>query len=321
VGTLDLYIYDSANDTADINTAISTSTFIVQTAPAAGDGFAIHIVEGSITRISTGFYEYVWDAATAPALWPRATGTWYDVWVAQVSGAQVAQTFTVTVIDAGTVALQEIDNNSLIVVLLDSTIAGVSGDTLGEEIQLSYSTTYAPYYASVDLLRLETGGWIDGIPDDTLALMIHWSSIEADLITGRRSAGRDYNTARTKFVIFDAALRTLMLPADLGGKTKRLGDLMIQNNTDFAYTMNELKRKREEWFRVVNAGGSIVPGQSFAPAVAAKGSKDPDRRRVGRLWWSTADFPYVQPTANTKLRRVSPDGTRKFRFGFQDKGE
>ena len=114
--------------------------------------------------------------------------------------------------------------------------------------------------------------------------MIHWSSIEADMIATADVRGPLFENARTKFVIFDCALRCLTVPVDLGGKQKQLGDLMIRNDSKFVEIISELKSKREEWFRVVNARGSIVPGQSFAPSTAVMGRYDLDRRRQGRLW-------------------------------------
>ena len=40
---------------------------------------------------------------------------------------------------------------------------------------------------------------------------------------------------------------------------------MIQNDSSFKDIIPELKKEREEWFRVTNAGGNIVPGQGLDP--------------------------------------------------------
>ena len=124
-----------------------------------------------------------------------------------------------------------------------------------------------------------------------------------------------YNLAKTKFVVFDVALRALTLPVDIGGGQKKLSDLMISKNRNFNDTIKELKRKREEWFRVVNSGGRIVPGQGFAPSVAVKGILDPDRGKIGRGWHSSSEYPYPQPGGNQKVRRSN---RRKFKTGFVD---
>jgi hypothetical protein len=176
---------------------------------------------------------------------------------------------------------------------------------------MTFSTEYDPYYSSPDLIRLECGAWVESIPDDTISLMIHWSSIEAQSIA-LGPLGNMFELAKTKFVTFDAALRLLMLPASVGGKRKTLGDLMISNDSSALDMIQELKDARDEWWRVVNAKGSIVPGQSFAPEVAVKGKYDPDRRRVGRLWWNPADYFYAQPAGNIRLRMA---GQRKYKTG------
>jgi len=293
-----VYIYNKAPslsfeeivDTSDYSEALSSTT--------------------SITKISDGFYEIDY---TVPS---EDEGSWTDLWVAEINGVKIYNTFTFSVQKTGKVSLQTIGNNILVVILLDSSIADTSGNTLGEEYQLSFSTKYNPYYCSPDLIRLEVGQWLDSVPDDTLSLFIHWASIEVDNITGpgRRNSSM-YQMARTKFVVFDVALRVLMLPVNLGGKTKRLGDLMIQNESSFKDVIPELKKEREEWFRVVNAGGNIVPGQGLNPTFAVKGLYDPDRGNLGRGWHSSLSYPYNQPGGNSKLRRR---GSVKFKKGFVD---
>ena len=264
----------------------------------------------SIEKIGSGFYEIEYLVPD------EKEGTWYDLWIAEVNGVTHYAAFSFNVKEKGKIEIQTIGQNTLVVILLDPSIADTSGNTLGEEYQLSFSTKYNPYFASPDLVRLEVGQWLDPIPNDTLSLFIHWASIEANAITGATVRNRNmYNTARTKFVIFDVALRALMLPVNLSGKTKRLGDLMIRNESSFKEVIPELKKKREEWLRVVNAGGNIVPGQGLNPTFALKGKFDPDRPLIGRGWHSAQNFPYTQPAANTFLRK---QGSVKFKKGFVD---
>ena len=295
-GTVKCFIYPSDVSSETIQTEVESSTF----------ASAISDVSSTVSEISSGFYEASYAVpATAD------TGTYADVWVAEVSGVQIWVRLTFLVMSIGRIVEQKINKNTLIVVLLDPTIAGVSGDTLREEIQMTFSTEYDPYYSSPDLLRLECGAWIESIPDDTISLMIHWSSLEAQAVA-YGPLGNMFEMAKTKFVTFDAAVRLLMLPASVGGKRKTLGDLMISNDASASSMIKELKDARDEWWRVVNAKGSIVPGQGFAPEVAVKGKYDPDRRRVGRLWWNPADYFYAQPAGNTRLRGA---GQRKYKTG------
>lgn len=264
----------------------------------------------SITKISDGFYEIEY---TVPS---QNEGVWNDMWVVEINGVSIYNVFSFKVEKLGSISLQVIGENTLIVVLLDPSIADIYGNTLGEEYQLSFSTKYNPYYCSVDLIRLEVGKWLEAVPDDTISLFIHWASIEADNITGARVRNRKmYEMARTKFVIYDVALRVLMLPVSLGGKTKRLGDLMIQNDSSFKDIIPELKKEREEWFRVTNAGGNIVPGQGLDPTFAVKGLRDPDRGLIGRNWHSSLSYSYKQPAGNVRIRK---QGEIKFKKGFVD---
>ncbi len=304
VGTLELYLYDSSFDLDTVEAAVAADDFT---------GATTTVAPASITNIDTGFYEYVW---TTPAGGPA--GTWYDVWVGDIQTTMVARILSTEIVVGGSWSEQSLDYNQLVVVTLDETIAGsVSGDTLGEDTILTFSTIYNPLYASTDLVRLEAGPWLDGIPDDTLCLMIHWSSIEADQYapTGGGHCSQRLAVAKTKFATYDAMIKLLLLPAGAGPKTKRLADLMIQNNTDFKGILDELKDLRREWLRVINAGGCITPGQGFNPSFAVKGLYDPDRRPIGRLWFNSDQFPYAVPNQNSKIR---PRGYRRFRHGHVD---
>ena len=226
--------------------------------------------------------------------------TWVDIWSAEVGEVKLTQAFTFTVVEKGTLKVQNIQKNTLIGIILSEDIAGLNGQVLGVEKQFTFSTEYEPYYASTDLLRLECGGWLEGIPDDTLSLMIHWSSIEADAWSAGATKGKIFQTALTKFVVYDSAVRCLLLPADTGGKKKSLGDLLIETSSDFSNIIAEVKRERDEWLRVVNAGGTIVPGQGLAPAIARKGSALAGKN-LGRLWHSPLNFTYTQPSQNAKF--------------------
>ena len=320
--TLRAIFRDGAGNLVDVDSTFpnvhlyppDTPRSTIDAAIASGDfsGATTTISYSSVTKISTGYYEASWAIGAA-----AATGSWTDIWEAEISGVDVTDYFSIEVVSVGSVSIQSVDENMLIVVTISKDVKDTDGNSLEEETHLTFSTKYSPYYASPDLVRLECGAWLDSIPDDTVSLMIHWSSLEANLIATGPETGPLFNAARTKFVIYDAALRTLMIPVDMGGKQKQLGDLMIRNDSNFVQIISELKKKREEWFRVVNAKGNIVPGQSFAPAVASKGRFDPDRARLGRQWFAPTDYPYVQPGANAKVRKTTQ---RKFKRAFFDLG-
>jgi len=318
--TLAIHIYSGSNLAANA-TQLAADITSYGADPSTTGLFSeatVTVASASVTRIATGFYEYIY---TVPS-WSTTIddddiGGWADIWVAQTGGMPIVAQLSFSVAELGKIKTQSIDGNTLVVILLDEDIADTSGNTLGEETQLSFSTEYSPYYASPDLIRLECGGWIDGVPDETLSLFIHWSSLEADELVGntKNQDGKNLSLAKTKFAIYDAALRVLLLPADLGGKTKSLGDLLIKNNDNFKYIIDDLKANRSEWERVVNAGGAIVRGQGLAPTYAVKGAKTSGGRKVGRLWRSPRETTFDQPTVNKK---TIESGESRYKFRFED---
>lgn len=318
----DVYIYDESVDTDVIDAEILAATF---TSALVGPL--------TPTKLSTGFYTLNY---TVPS--SSNEGTWHDVWISQVDGVDSNSRFAFEVDVAADLSVQQLLDNELILICLESTIGNLAGDqTLVVDTQLSFSTVYNPLYASPDLVRMEVGTFIDYIPDDTLALMIHWSSKEVDFI--RRPTlcnSKDFEFARTKFVVFDAALRALTLPggsagsgagSSSGGAKKSLGDLSIDNSGSSGSsvavtssgvdveTMGYIREQRNEWWRVVNSGACIVPGQSFDPESAIRSKFDPDRRASGRLWLNPEYSSYPQPGANSKIRLA---GRQRGRWGYTD---
>lgn len=313
-----VYIYAPDVDTETIEADIESGLF--------ANAFAGPIVA---VNISTGFYEAVF-------LVPDGSdeGVWHDVWVAELNTTPIS-TIRQFIVETGAEFIPQtpFNNNTLIIIELDESIADVTGDlTLGTDTILSFATLYMPFYASPELMRIEAGTHINYIPDDTLALMIHWSSKEADFIARKTTCkASNFDFARTKFVVYDAVLRSLTLPGSGFGSTgdglgtrKQLGDLLIDlrgavNSSRVPVTASGIdvetlayvRSKRDEWFRVVNAGACIVPGQGFAPQFASKGLFDPDRRRIGRLWELPVEYNYMQPTTNAKVLRV---GSRRWRY-------
>lgn len=312
----EIYIYDQSVDLATIEAETLATTF---TSALAGPL--------TPTKIATGFYEL---AYTVPG--GSTEGTWHDVWTSTVDGINSNQIFTFRVENGAVLTAQVLLNNELIIIELDASIANVLGSlTLNNDAELSFSTVYSPLYASPDLLRAEAGPFINYIPDDTLALLIHWSSKEADFIGNTlKGKTKDFKFARTKFVVFDAILKALTIPSDGTGSTagnkKKLGDLSIDNTNSGSSvavtssgidikTLQDFKTQRDEWWRVVNAGGCIVPGQGFNPDFAVKGRYSGEGRIQGRLWENPSQVAYPQPGANSKVRR---SGRLRGRFTFSN---
>lgn len=310
-----VYIYDDTVDTDTIDAEILAATY---TSALAGP-----LVP---TRIDTGFYELVY---TVPV--GGAEGTWHDVWLGGINSTDFSQVLNFMVINGADISEQKLLDNELIIVELQSTIASYTGLHLAADTQLSFITTLNPFYASTDLVRMEIGPWLDFIPDATLAMMIHWSSKEANFIQGARGKSTQrLQFARAKFVSYDAVLRALNLPGSssyqpggLPGASKRLGDLQITNGGGAQVartasgmdveTLGYFRKLRDEWHRIVNAGGNIMPGQSLGFEIGVKGQYDPDKRLGGRLWADPNCHPYKVPATNAK---VQFPGTRKGKFYF-----
>lgn len=305
-----LYIYDESVDTDTITTEAEAQVY---TSALAGPL--------SASLLSTGYYTYSY---TVPA--GSTAGTWHDLWVGTINTTDDYDYFTFQVTSGFTALNQNLGNNMMVIVQLTDAISNTGGDEFLPATELYYTTVYSPLYASPDLIRLEMGRWIDYIPDDTLALMSHISSKEANFIQGANAeAWGNLQLARTRFVVFDTVWRCLNIPGQgreagyTTGKKKSLGDLSITDGAAdvqipdkiYEYVMEQ----RQEWWRVVNAGGNIVPGQGLSPTFGVKGILDPDRRLTGRLWDSPETTHYPQPSSNRKVRRSD---RRRGRFGFDD---
>jgi hypothetical protein len=252
-------------------------------------------------------------------------GSWSGFWSSEKDGiVREEPTFTFTVQNnlSSENIISGLSFNSLIVIELDKAIESEDGTkTLKENEFYSFSSEYNPFYCSVEMLRMEMGSWTDLVSDDTLALAIHWSSLEANNITGVPPTSERYLFARTRFVMYDAAIKLFSMPTGISspgsGKSKTLGDLMIENGSslDFALKdlVSELKAERDEWWRVVNAGGCIVPGQGLGPSSAVQGGARSDKMQRSREWHDPWTEYYIQPTQNSLYRKP---GEKKYKHGY-----
>lgn len=312
----EVYIYDPSVDIDTIEAEIEAETY---TSALAGP-----LVP---TLVSTGYYSLTY---TVPS--GAEAGVWHDVWVGALDTATIANMQSFTVIESADFSLQTLLNNEMVIIELDTSIASAADSTitLEDDTILSFTTVFNPFYASVELTRMEAGPIIDYIPSDTLALMIYWASREVDYIKPKTICSDRFDFWKTKFVIADATLRALMLPGGAyvngyntgNSSAKALGELSIKQGTTGPSsimsggidkdTFDYLKKLRDEFWRVVNAGGCINPGQSLGFIGAQRGLYDPARRGMGRLWVSPDEVFYSQPTTNAKVRKT---GQRMKRFG------
>ena len=251
----------------------------------------------------------------------NALGNWSIKWVSTLNAIVDTLEYELVVEDYNDINKLNagLDFNQLIVIDIDTSIKVENENIfLKSNQQFSFSTEYNPFYCSVEMLRMEMGEWAGLVPDDTIALAIHWSSIEADNITSRGSVSEEYFYARTRFVMYDAAIKLFSMPIGAEGKSgqsKQLGDLIIENGNLLDYAIKdliqELKEERDEWWRVVNARGNIVLGQGLGPSSATKGGKVGIKR--SREWHDPWNEYYLQPTQNSQYKRK---GQKKYKHGF-----
>lgn len=273
-----------------------------------------------VNKVSTGFYYY--------EITPDQIGTWDTIWMSSFNGVETVHESTFEVINNNITSKIKngLEFNSLIVIELSNEIENESGTRLLESTQyLSFNSEYNPFYCSVEMIRMEMGSWIEQVEDSTIALAIHWSSLEADNITGVVPRNDRYDFARTRFVMYDAAIRLFTMPTSVNGnslgKEKTLGDLMISNGNALDFNLkdlvNELKTERDEWWRVVNAGGCIVNGQGLGPGSAVNGRSRKDKNQRSREWHNPLEEYYAQPTQNS-LYKTHENG--KYKHGFRKIG-
>lgn len=287
-----LYIYSADTDSETIATEIEALTF-----DSAEEGPL------SSTRLAQGYYEYVYQVPEG-----ATTGTWVDVWVATVNSTVITSELSFIVTEEILADVQTISTNTLLVLeLID--ILSEDGDVLNDTIY--YLTKLSPFYASPEMVKMEVGPWMSYIPDDTIALMILWSSKEADFIQRAAASTSDrLKFSRSKYVIYDCAYRILNQfgaspgASSAGGK-KQLGDLSIQLGSGTLVVdreiVNDIRKQRSLWLEVLNSGGFLVPGAGYGPQIGIKGLLDPDRSMLGRNNAEVNSINFPVPTINKKV--------------------
>jgi hypothetical protein len=296
----------------DCKEATNVTNIVLTVTKPDGSTVTYDDVQHTFTNVDTGYYYYAFTNTDI-------AGTYKHLWNVLVDGVAVSKEDTFEIKSGGSADFEfvELVKNELIIIELLNSIKGTDGSKMVHNQYLSFSTEYDPFYCSVDMLLMELGPWAEGIPEDTLALAIHWSSIEADYITCKKPVNDRHAYALTRFVMYDAAIRLLTMPVggNGNGSKKELGDLLIQSGAldiQIKDLLVELKLERDEWWRIVNAGGTIVAGQGLGPSFATKGGSI-ETAKISREWHDPWNTYYTQPSANSKYRKA---GESKYKSGF-----
>jgi hypothetical protein len=269
------------------------------------------LASGNATYFGDGVFEY---SFSVPGVGPD--GIWYDQWYGNIPSQQLYANLEFEVGASGIV--QSFQNqlyvNNVVEVTLNSGIRASDGGYLTEDYVFSFMTTTYPTYTNVRKVRLDYGGFLADLLDDTLQLSILEASLEADELTfSDQQNSKVFQHARREWVTCKSASILMM---NLGNNTlqsKSLGDLSVSYDTNgLRDSMAKALDCMAKWEPQLMSGGYAKAQQN--PQGVVKGEYDIDRPAVGRLWHNTSLDP--TPAANTKAKWPSE---RRYKSIFSGK--
>lgn len=299
--TLRARFKDDLNDNV---TASGVSISIWEPDADTDDINAATVVSGVSTLLGEGIFEYDF---TVPDCGPQ--GFWHDHWSGIVNCQILTAEFLFLVSASGTVSDLDcqLNNNNLVQIIIPSGIAATDGTTLNDEFEFEFMTVTSPSYTNLRKVRLESGGFIGDLPDDTVQTAILEASLDADSITFVTSTvnSKLFLHARREYTTCIASSRLLDNLGNLQLKTKTLGDLHVEYDTNgIRLMLNRLQDCINKWApQLMSGGGSRSASQ---PLMVVKGEQDPDRPSIGRLWADTdgnISSRQMTPAGNVKARR------------------
>lgn len=244
-------------------------------------------------------------------------GGWIDKWTGTIIGTVTSTTQRFTVLNDGFIAsypLSGLRENQLITLTLDSSISDTSGTSLEEDDVILFTTQYSPLYSSVRKVKLEAGGLLGNIPDDTVNLSILEASIEADVLSFNKTLINSdlYTHAKREYVTSNAAIVLAQNVLANGGilKSKFLADFKVEYDTGILSSLlDRLHANAKRWLDQIMSGGGARKIRN--PQGVVKGEYDPDRPQTGKMWEGIRTGE--TPIGNTKKL---PYGSRRWRTTF-----
>jgi hypothetical protein len=244
-------------------------------------------------------------------------GQWADRWTGSILGTPTIAVQKFSVISDGIIAsypIHGLGENTLVEILLSKDITSINGVSLDEDFGFFYTTSYNPLYSSVKKVKLDAGGMIGNLPDDTINLAILEASIEADVLHFRKAIINEnvFVHARRQYVTCLAAQGLAQNILANGGvvKSKALADFKVEYDVnilgDLLRSLNDCCKK---WEAQIQTGGGARTVRN--PRMVVKGELDPDRPATGKLWYGLSSGE--QPIGNNKYRT---SGTRRWRTGW-----
>jgi len=119
------------------------------------------------------------------------------------------------------------------VTILKDRIKGLNTTIMDSNYEFLFTSLMVPMYISVEVIRLSLGSIIDGVPDNTIAVLIHRNSIRAQQLGSFSYSNpplyvREYVDCKTKLDL----LNSIFLGAGtLGGGRRTLGDMTIEKDS------------------------------------------------------------------------------------------
>ena len=309
--TLTVKFLDAAGNLADPDNSPMVDIFPAGKDPNSGttvDGDAI-ILDASqtsygnppganyIVRNSVGCYSYNFPIPNNGDL-----GVWFDRWTATVDQQTIEEVFMFVVVGGGSIGTSQLFENNRITVTISGDLLDVDDNKLEDDFIYYFTTTYSPLYSSVRKLRLDLGPLISQIPDDTINLAIFEASLLADAITFENNTVTNteyFEFARRHYVSCLAGI-TLLSNKGTQGKSKRLADLAVELSGDPNDKLKDLQRCLAQYEPIIKSHGELGVGTSVKPAGFVKGSMDPDKPTISRLW--TNQINPRTPAANIKVK-------------------
>ncbi len=255
------------------------------------------LASGNATYFGAGIFQYEYDV---PGVGPD--GTWYDQWYGDIPSQQLYANLSFEVGASGIVQSfsNQLDINNVVEVTLNSGIKASDGGYLTEDYTFTFLTTTHPSYTNTRKVRLNYGGFLADLLDETLQLSILEASLEADELTfSTQQNSKVFQHARREWVTCKTAA---ILMSNLGNnalRSKSLGDLSVSYDTDgLRDSMEKALDCMTKWEPQLMSGGYAKAQQN--PQMVVKGEYDVDRPTIGRLWHGSDT--QSTPAANTKAK-------------------
>ena len=268
------------------------------------------LVSGVPTYLGGGIFEFDYQIPD-----DALDGYWYDQWLGHLTYQDVEGLFTFEVTASGMVEQipTQLRENNFVHIIVASGLQALDGSKLMQPLEFEFMTYTTPNYTSVRKVRLEIGGFIPNVYDDTIQQAILEASLQANAMTFEKyrqntevyyHSRREYTTCLASKMILTNITAKHML------KSKSLADLSVSYDpTALGNALNQLDDCVQKWEAQVLSGGQAKKIQQ--PQMVVKGEYDPDKPIVSRMWMTNdmGDVSRRVPAANERMR---PIGQRRF---------